>query len=320
MTVRKNHTKSNKSKTPKPQQLPQQDEYTSMPADISKKDTATKTEAQQTSAIKPLHYQSATYDHLKKYDVLQAYADKYVPQMILTWLAMLATTTQSIINSVISTGFESNYVPHGFKTLFNKLISKTMALDGLLNYLVLDEGVGAFKKSWDKQNGVPGVWCLYFTLDYIANCFNVLLQRLVVIPLNLGSVSDSNKNTANNSKNNAGVSETLTNGVSVENGNMPHFDELSSTTKSLTQDLHAKVRNDYIQPTKEKANKLIVEPTQNVYKTVSETYETHLNKQNNNVPRALYSTGREIGNTTLQKFNGLVQSQSKEEVDQLKTN
>ncbi|CAB4254598.1 similar to Saccharomyces cerevisiae YKR046C PET10 Protein of unknown function that co-purifies with lipid particles [Maudiozyma barnettii] len=318
MTARRNHSKSNKPK-PHHHQQQQQHEYTSMPTDIQKKDTTTSTDAQTSTVIQPLHYESATYDHLKKYDALYVYADKYVPQVILTWLALLVTSTQSAVNRVISTGFESNYVPHSFKTLFNKLLSKAMALDGLLNYLVLDEGVGSFKKSWDKQGGVPGVWCLYFTLDYIANCFNVLLQRLVVVPLNLGSVSDSSNSSNNNT---SGVSETSATNSSdtVESGNLPHLDELSSTTKSLTQDLHAKVQNDYIQPTKEKANKLILEPTQNAYKSVSETYGTHLNKQNNNVPKALYSTGREIGNTTLKRFNVLVQSPSKEEVDQLKTN
>lgn len=302
MTSRKTHNRHNK-KNSSPEN---KTHYTSMP-NINNSEQGLQQEQTEpvvavssaNTPIKPIAYESATFEHLKKYESLKTYVDKYLPHFIISWILLSLQTT----NTIIEYGFNSNLIPKIFKNLYNSIIVKLMSLDGLINYLVLDQGIIAFKSNLNKQNNKIGIWCLYFTLDYIANCFNVLLQKLIVIPLNLkNSVKDAQD------------------GSSTSESNLPHLDELSSTTKSLKKDLTNKVHDNYIQPTKEKANKLIVEPTQNVYKSVSETYETHLNKENNNVPRALYSTGRDLGNTTLKKFNVLVQSQSKEDVDQLKTN
>ncbi|KAG0667451.1 hypothetical protein C6P45_005469 [Maudiozyma exigua] len=250
------------------------------------------------SSIKPIVYESATFEHLKEFNSLKEYINKYLPKFIISWLFI----SLQKINFIIDYCFNSSLTPLIFKKIYNSFIVKLMSLDNLINILLLDQGIIAFNSNLIKQNNKIGVWCLYFTLDYIANCFNILLQKLIIIPLNLNN-SIKDKQNDNNTE-----------------SNLPHLNELSSTTKSLKKDLQEKVNIDYIQPTKLKANKLIVEPTQNAYKSVSETYETHLNKENNNVPRALYSTGRDLGNTTLKKFNVLVQSQSKEDVDQLKTN
>ena len=305
MTSRKTHNRHNKKHSSPENKT----HYTSMPnindniteqhQELETKPIVSNNNSNDITIIKPVIYKSATFEHLKKFDNLKIYIDKFLPNFIISWFFV----SLQIINKLINSSFNSNLIPNFIKNSYNSIIIKLMSLDELINLLILDQGLIAFKANLNKQNNKIGIWCLYFTLDYIANCFNILLQKLIVIPLNLknNSVKDNNSQ-------------------SITESNLPHLDELSSTTKSLKIDLTNKVHNNYIQPTKEKANKLIVEPTQNVYKSVSETYETNLNKENNNVPRALYSTGRDIGNTTLKKFNVLVQSQSKEDVDQLKTN
>lgn len=301
MTSRKNHNNKHNNKHNSPEN---KTHYTSMPTNNNSQEQQehqiekdVKPILTSSSSIKPIAYESATFEHLKKFNSLNKYINQFLPNFIISWLIISLEKFNLIINYC----FNSNLIPLILKKIYNSLIIKLMSLDNLINILVLDQGIIAFNSNLIKQNNKIGIWCLYFTLDYIANCFNILLQKLIIIPLNLNnSIKDKQDD-------------------NIES-NLPHLNELSSTTKSLKKDLQDKVNIDYIQPTKLKANKLIVEPTQNAYKSVSETYETHLNKENNNVPRALYSTGRDLGNTTLKKFNVLVQSQSKEDVDQLKTN
>lgn len=245
-----------------------------------------------------VHYKSATFDHLQKYDNFQYLKNLFIPTIVINYLIKL----NNLLYDSIDNFFEFHLTPSFLKLYYNKLIKLLMNFDSLFDYLILIEGLNSFQNQLSKKDNKIGLWCIYFFIDYMANFFNIFLKKFIMEPFKLSTNSSSNDSKKKNTE--------------IE---MPHLSELSTTTRSIKNDLQLKVNNDYIKPTKVKATKLL-EPTLNTYKSVSETYETNLSKENNNIPKALYSTGKDLGNMTLKKFNSLTKESNNDEVEHIKTN
>lgn len=249
--------------------------------------TVTKAESNKT-----LHLQS--WDHLQQYPLVTEYLNKlnslpYVSYIQARIVSILTFTKAQIDGVAKSSKFTEGII--------QRIIKMVSIVDTLFELVVLNEGVDSFIAKLEAHSNKIGMWCLLFLVDYLANIFNILLKEFVLKPFKLTSVTQHSSS-----------AETK------KNEELPHVAELTSTTRSLSKDLQSKVQNDYIQPTKNKITARL-EPTYNqaieTYKTVSSTYENNLNKSES-IPRALYSTGIDIGSLTIEKLNSIQKKTSSE--------
>lgn len=252
---------------------------------------------------------SPTLNHLYKYPVVsrtlnQVVSAPVVSQLLSVVVLILASTKHALV--------DSEYSPKFVKIGFNAVSGFGLRLDEMVNVLFFREGVDAFLRGWDSHGHKPGFWLLFFWIDYMANVSNILLNQFVVQPFKL-SVEEKR------------AEETKADGT------LPHVSELTSTTRSISKDLHEKLQADYIGPTtdfarqkydslvKPTAEKLqsgyieptraqlhsIAEPTRaqalETYKIVSSAYENNLNKSES-VPRAIVNTGIDLKNLTMENL------------------
>ena len=168
-------------------------------------------------------------------------------------------------------------------------------------------------EQYRNHGGKPGFWVVLYLVDYLANISNLVLKEFIVKPLKLGKVSSP-----------AEAAHELENSGHAEPKNLPHIKELAGTTRSLSHELQSKLTSDYIEPTKTKLQQEYIEPTKDkingtrefmtekygefikpkynaAYQTVSEKYEGNLSKSES-VPRAIVSTGVDLGQMTLGKL------------------
>lgn len=238
---------------------------------------------------------SPTLTNLYRYPLLANSVDKVVNlpvvNSVLSWALVLAANTRDMV-------LESSMTPRFVKVGYNVVSGTGKKLDELFALLVLREGLGAFLQKWHSHGDRPGVWLVFFCVDYWANLMNLLLTHFVAGSKQVGAphvAPDDSKS-------------------------LPHLEELRSTTRGISKDLQEKVQSDYIDKTtgyaKSKYDELFkpvadriqteyVEPTRShameTYKTVSSAYETNLNKSES-IPRAILSTGVDLKNITLENL------------------
>lgn len=264
--------------------------------------------------------QSATLNHLNKYDKLRDAAG-----YVLSYSAVSSTLSAvlTVLYRAKLATVDSPKAPQLVRGTYHAGVSALRRLDELFNVLVLREGLDEFMAQYRTHSGKPGFWVLLYVVDYIANVSNLVLKQLVVKPLKLGQRTSGPAELAH---------EMETNGVSgaghTEPENLPHIKELAGTTRSLSHELQSKLNSDYIEPARTKLQQEYIEPTKDkingtrefmtekygefikpkynaAYQTVSEKYEGNLNKSES-VPRAIVSTGVDLGNMTLGKLkNGV---------------
>ena len=242
-------------------------------------------------------YRSATLNEINKYPIVRNTLDKFNSLPLFNkFYNQSLTISGKIWKSNIflqSNGFLQNLV--------QKFLIFLTKLDNLLAILIFNKGIDNFIDILNNEkNGKFGIWILWFCIDYLANCSNHILKELIIKPLNLSyntttttSPSASSGNTINNSSN-----------------ALPHLTELTSTTLTLSKDIQNKVQNDILEPTKDNVKKqfdLYIKPTveqaKETYKTVSDKYETKLKENDKSIPKAIYSTGLDIGNETIERLN-----------------
>lgn len=246
-----------------------------------------------TPAAQESQVPSATWAELEKYPLVKSTVDK-ISQLPL--VHKVYDQTVCVSNRITSHKYlqsdRAQYVIQNFLQLLIKL-------DSLLAVLIFNKGVDTFIDEWrGKRNGHLGIWIVWFFIDYLANCSNHILKELIIKPLNFKHVS---------------TEENLD--QDDANTNLPHLNELTSTTKSLSRDLQNKVQNDIVEPTKGNVKKQFdqyIKPTvdsaKETYKTVSAKYETNLKENDESIPKAIYTTGLSIGSETIEKL-----TQKKEE-------
>lgn len=269
-------------------------------------------------------YSSPTLQHLHRYPVV----DKLIKRAV-----SVPVVSKAIAVSLLAvTGLKHKVWDSGkFPAVAKPVVSSSFKLlhkfDELVNLLVFSEGIDALFYAAKEHKNRPGVWLVWFLLDYFANVFNIILKEFVLKPFKLGNVAIKDASDATHKV--TDVKE------------LPHVSELSDTTKSLSQDLQSKVSESYIQPTKESAMQkydTYIKPTaeklhnvyagnakekidtyvkpkydsyvkpgydtaKETYKTITATYEQKLNKTES-IPRAIVDTGYEVGVTTIGKLRG----------------
>lgn len=257
-----------------------------------------KTKSQQPTAMEsPIatpsqtKFESATLNEIGKYPLVQSTVDK----------VSHFTLFQSVHNKTVSLG--SNVISSKFfqseraQYVIQSLLSVLMKLDSLLAVIIFNKGIDNFIAEWDgKKNGKFGVWILWFFIDYLANVSNHILKELIIKPLNFTS------------------STTIPSDNLDQDDSLPHLAELTSTTKTLSKDIHQKVQTNYVEPTKDNLKtqfdqyiKPTVDQAKETYKTVSDKYESKLKENDSSVPKAIYTTGLDIGNETIEKLNKFTQ-------------
>lgn len=236
-------------------------------------------------------FESATLNEIGKYPLVQSTVDK----------VSHFTLFQSVHNKTVSLG--SNVISSKFfqseraQYVIQSLLSVLMKLDSLLAVIIFNKGIDNFIAEWDgKKNGKFGVWILWFFIDYLANVSNHILKELIIKPLNFTS------------------STTIPSDNLDQDDSLPHLAELTSTTKTLSKDIHQKVQTNYVEPTKDNLKtqfdqyiKPTVDQAKETYKTVSDKYESKLKENDSSVPKAIYTTGLDIGNETIEKLNKFTQ-------------
>lgn len=264
-------------------------------------------------------YDSPTLTYLQKYPVIERNSKQIraVPAVEKTFavsLAVLLKAKELLVDSPKS--------PAVAKKGYSLLKYSVHKFDNLFAIVVLQAGFDALFKEWQNHSNTPGLWLAWFYIDYLANVTNILLKEFVIKPFKLNTLS-SQKN--------------------PEESSLPHVNELSELTQSISKDIQDKVHADYINPTKdialqkyealvkptaeklqseyldptrEKLNAqfdILVKPTyesaKETYQTVSTTYENNLSKTES-IPRAIVTTGMDISNLTIEKLKQVSQNVS----------
>ncbi|GMM54852.1 Pln1 protein [Maudiozyma humilis] len=233
----------------------------------------------------PAAFHSQLIAKLAALPLVATVQSRFVPAVIVGYVSLVLATFQAAWDAAAKTVFESPVTPTFAKNKYNAAVGLLTRADSLAATLIVDEGISAAVRLFAEHNGTPGLWCVYFYVDYCAHVANTLLTVLVVQPLNFAAREAS------------AVAETA----------MPHLAELSSTTATISRGIQARVATDIVAPTRLRANQLIVEPTVHTYKHVAERYEQNLSRENNNVARALYSTGVDLSASTFKRVNSIVQ-------------
>lgn len=275
-----------------------------------------------------LEYASPSYQHLHQYKpVNNAINAVAAYPAVARLIAAVWIGATAVKRRVVDSGRCPAVAVRAYRALFGAF----RRLDELVNLLVFTEGVDALIAAFKEHSNRPGVWVLWFLVDYSANIFNIVLNEFVLKPFKLGNVVLKEK---------AGE-------VSKNFKELPHVAELSTTTTRLSKDIQNKVSEAYIKPTKDTAKQkydAYIKPTaeklqtvyvdsakekidayvkpsyesyvkpkyesaKETYKTISDTYEKKLNKTES-IPRAIVDTGFEVGTVTL----GRLRSQPKETV------
>ncbi|SCV01907.1 LAMI_0G14510g1_1 [Lachancea mirantina] len=254
---------------------------------------------------------SATLNHLQKYPVL---ADSVSYLLSYAFVAQSVSVVATLVYRAKRAAIDSPKSPELVKTGYGLGVAAIHRADELFNILVLREGLDAFLEQYKLHDGRAGLWLALYLVDYLANVSNLALRELVVKPLKLASAAEVSG--ANGKEH-----------VALDDG-CPHVKELAHTTRSLSQGIHTKLQSEYIAPTKTKLQEGYNELTKGkigetrdyvtgkydaAYQTVSQKYEGNLNKSES-VPRAIVSTGVDLGNLTLEKLkNGVASTTSKAE-------
>ncbi|QLL33796.1 hypothetical protein HG536_0F01210 [Torulaspora globosa] len=258
---------------------------------------------------------SPTLNHLYKYPAVSKTLNQVVSLPVVSQvLSLFILAALKVKHALV----DSERSPRFVKVAYGSLSEMSLRLDELVNLLLFREGIDAFMKGWSAHSKKPGFWLVYFWIDYVANVSNILLNQFVVQPFKLG-VKDKGAETSSGAETTPG------------DESLPHVSQLTSTTKSISKELHDKLQADYIaptadfakqkyeslvKPTAEKLNSEYIEPTKaqlsnitrptrahamETYKTVSATYESNLSKSES-VPRAIVSTGIDLKNLTLENL------------------
>lgn len=239
----------------------------------------------ETASVKPAAFHSTLVSKLEALPLVQTVQTRFVPAVIVGYVSLVLATFQAAWDAAATTVFESPVTPAFAKSRYNSAIALLTRADTFVATLVVDEGISAAAKEFTAHNGRVGLWCAYFYVDYCAHVANTLLTVFVVEPLNFAAREVS------------AATETV----------MPHLAELSSTTITISKGIQSRVSADIVEPTRLRANKLIVEPTVHTYKQVAERYEQNLSRENNNIARAIYSTGVDLSASTFKRVNTLAQ-------------
>ncbi|CCF55765.1 hypothetical protein KAFR_0A03300 [Kazachstania africana CBS 2517] len=221
---------------------------------------------------------SVTLNHLQNYSSVQKVMS--IAQSFPVVIGFIQWAMESEIN-LVNRILDSKMTPALLKYMYARFITLFQKVDNLFEFLVLREGVDSIIKDFQNHNNRMGFWVFWFYIDYMANVFNTLLIEFVIKPFK--SVS------GNQSKDKITSSE-----------NLPNVKELTVTTRNISNDIQGKAMEKYeilFKPTTDKLNNEFFEPAM-------KTYHDNLNKSQN-IPKALYTTGIDIGNLTLEKLNSM---------------
>ncbi|SCW03236.1 LAFE_0G05996g1_1 [Lachancea fermentati] len=251
--------------------------------------------------------QSATLNHLNKYPPLEKTLNYLLS---FTLFSKSLSVVLTLLYRIKEATIDSPKSPSFLKVGYERIVSVIRKFDELFNLLVLREGLDEFLDQLKNHNNKPGFWVVLYLVDYVANVSNLVLKEFVAKPLNLAKPTKEGE-----------INGTV---ESLKEDGLPHIKELAGTTKSLGQGIQSKLQSDYFEPTKNKLQQEYIEPTKGkingtkeyvtekygefikpkydaAYQTVSEKYEGNFTKSES-VPRAIVSTGVDLGNLTLEKI------------------
>lgn len=232
--------------------------------------------------------QYASINHLNKYPVVMRWINTI---LCLPLVSRVLSTISLIVFQFKTKVIDSGKTPAVVKKLFNYSVARLKKLDEFVNTMVFREGIDAFLNEY-REHGSLGWWIAYFTVDYYANLVNYLVKEFILKPLSL--IKDD-------------ASSRVSLAAASSSTALPHFKELTNTTKDVLEPTKEKVFAKYdtlVKPAKETYTHAIStakETYSTAYKTVSEKYDTNL-KETDSVPRAILTTGSDLGSLTLERL------------------
>lgn len=232
--------------------------------------------------------QYASINHLNKYPVVMRWINTI---LCLPLVSRVLSTISLIVFQFKTKVIDSGKTPAVVKKLFNYSVAGLKKLDEFVNTMVFREGIDAFLNEY-REHGSLGWWIAYFTVDYYANLVNYLVKEFILKPLSL--IKDD-------------ASSRVSLAAASSSTALPHFKELTNNTKDVLEPTKEKVFAKYdtlVKPAKETYTHAIStakETYSTAYKTVSEKYDTNL-KETDSVPRAILTTGSDLGSLTLERL------------------
>ena len=222
----------------------------------------------------------------------------------------------------------SKRTPQIILQFYNAFITALNKVDELFCFLVITEGIDVLIKRYKSHSGTSIIWILMvFFIDYLANIVNHVL-RLVMSKYHINKSETSKLDAASAAT--AGATDEQhkvpqEKPLKLGDEELPHLTELLNTTKSTlprVSELRDFVirdtfQRDYITLIKDKANSVIeprkeqaftlVKPAydsaMDTVRSVTTRYEANLNEENSSIPRALYTTGLQLGTRTVRSWS-----------------
>lgn len=228
--------------------------------------------------------QYATVNHLNKYPVVLGFVDAVLS---FTLVAKIVSMVSMVLYEFRVRVLDSSKTPSFVKQASNYFVAGIKKLDEVVNVLILREGIDAFLSEYHDK-GKAGLWMGYFIVDYFANVMNHLIREVVLKRFS-GSKEEKRVQSA---------------GGSID---LPHVKELRTTTREAFEPTKEKVVARYdtlVKPAKETYTTAVStakETYSSAYKTISEKYDSKL-KETDSVPRAILSTGTDLGTMTVEKL------------------
>lgn len=213
----------------------------------------------------------------------------------------------------------------------NKYLQKSLQLfqwaDSIVALFVFEIGINCFISNYKKKNGKLGSWVIFFIIDYIANVINHLLLGLIIKPFKFvqAKTNGKGKEVATDS-NLPHVEELTVNTKELSKQIGEKVNKETITAKAMeykgkyvdqTKDKALEYKDKYVGQAKDTAIKYTepyvehakeltepyVEQAKDTIKIVTENYESNLKKNDDNIPKAIYNTGLELGSLTVEKIN-----------------
>ena len=208
--------------------------------------------------------------------------------------------------------------------LYNASVSAANRIDELFCFLVITEGIDVLVKRYKSHPGTSILWILMvFFIDYLANIVNHVL-RMIMSKYRVNKSEPAQLDAASEA---ADEQQKVPQEKPLKLGDeeLPHLTELLNTTKSTLPHV-SEIRDfvirdtfprDYITLIRDKANSVIeprkeqaftlVKPAydsaMDTVRSVTTRYEANLNEENSSIPRALYTTGLELGTRTVRSWS-----------------
>lgn len=260
-------------------------------------------------------YVSPTWSEIQKYESVNSSIKKFINLLPIEKLPIEKVNNNKFFVSVKENKYSQKC--YGLMKWFDSIVA----------LFVFQIGINCFISNYNKKNGKMGAWIIFFIIDYIANVINHLLLDLIIKPLKIvNGKSNKKEKDVDTDSTLPHVEELTINTKELSKQIGEKVNKETLTAKAIEykgkyvdqpKDKAMEYKDKYVGQAKDTAMKytepyvehakVITEPyveqAKDTIKIVTDNYENNLKKTDDNIPKAIYNTGLELGSLTVEKIN-----------------